>query len=172
LNCSESQSKQLELLTQILDFVKQTSGLRRRASQEGLLEIWQVSDGKFIAIRPEDLDEVLFRSDTDGRDFIQVNFRKGTKILLTNTLIGFKPAPLIGLDTSKLPKVVTTPDIMSIFEAIQETMHASETTDEEVIVLKKVFEAVIAGGELVGFDLATEKVWLTRLPAQFLKVTA
>lgn len=170
---TEMQARQLQCLTQILEFIAKSSGLKRKSSpSEGSLQICQSIDGKSLTIAPEALEDVLFRTDVDGRDFIQVNFTSGTKILLTDSLIGFKPANLPGLDVSKLPKVVTTPDIISVFDAIQEALHSGDQKDEEVLVLRKVFDAVVAGGEAIGFDLSKEKSWIARVPTQIFKANA
>ena len=136
-------------------------------------EIVQKIDGKRIVIRASELDDVLFRTDTDSQDFIQINFSSGLKILMTESLIGFKPATLSGLDMSKLPKVVTTPDILSVFEAIQEALYFSEKNpQDELQMLKKVFDAVVTGGEAIGFDLAYERSWIGRIPTNTLKASA
>lgn len=167
------QARQLQCLSQILEFIAQSTGLKRKPSQvEGSLEVYQALDGKSLVIAPEALEDVLFRTDVDGRDFIQVNFTSGTKILLTDSLIGFKPANLQGLDLTKLPKVVTTPDIVSVFDAIQEALHSGEQKVDEIIVLRKVFDAVVAGGEAIGFDLTKEKSWIARVPTQIFKANA
>ena len=34
--------------------------------------------------------------------------------------MGFKPVEIVGLDMSRIPKVVTTPDLVSVFEAIED----------------------------------------------------
>jgi hypothetical protein len=171
---TETQARQLQCLTQILEFIAHSSGLKRKPSKaEGSLLIYQSIDGKSLTIAPEQLEDVLNRTDVDGRDFIQVNFTSGTKILLTDSLIGFKPANLQGLDVTKLPKVVTTPDIISVFDAIQEALHTGEQQkDEEVLVLRKVFDAVVAGGEAIGFDLSKEKSLIARVPTQIFKANA
>lgn len=170
---TETQARQLQCLTQILEFIAQSSGLKRKSSShEGTLEVAQKIDGKFLSIAPEDLEDVLFRTDVDGKEFIQVNFCSGNKILLTDTLIGFKPAHLSGLDLTRLPKVVTTPDIVSVFDAIQEALHSGDQRAEEIVVLRKVFDAVVAGGEAIGFDLSKEKAWISRVPAQIFKANA
>lgn len=143
----------------------QASGLCGVKTAEGVLYIEQAGDQKRVLVRLEDLEEVLFRSDTEGRDFIQVNFCSGKKILVTDKLIGFKPVALVGLDLAKLPRVVTTPDVLSVFEAIQDALHASEAQPGEVAALKRVFESVVAGAEAVGFDLSVEKSWVRRIPS-------
>jgi hypothetical protein len=172
LKATEGQSKQIECLTQILEFVSRSSGLKRQPSSTGELTVAQKLDGKSIMIAPENLEDVLVRADVDGRDFIQVNFVGGHKILMTDKLIGFKPAQLSNLDLARLPKVVTTPDISSVFEAIQEALHAGDDRSEDVLVLRRVFEAVVAGGEAIGFDLSTEKGWIARVPTQPFKANA
>ena len=164
--------KQLELLTEILAFIQTSRGLRCVTLPEGRTRVTQALDGKHFDFATTDLESVLARTDTEGHDFIQINFAQSKKVLMTATLIGFKPVPLKGLDLTKLPRVVTTPDIESVFEAVQDALHAADTDSREVSVLKKVFEAVVAGGESVGFDLATERAWIARIPAQFTKTAA
>jgi hypothetical protein len=127
------------------------------------LEILQCADGKAIAFPISDLDEVIPRIDSDGHVFLQVNFHNGKKILLTQNLIGFKPAPSRGLDLTKLPKVVTTPDLLSVVEAIEDSISALPTQPEELDVLKKVFDSVLRGAEAVGFDTTSERVWMQSL---------
>jgi hypothetical protein len=172
LNSAPNPEKQLELLNEILTFVQTTRGLRSSTGNEGRTRITQALDGKFFDFAAADLESVLARTDTEGQEFIQINFCSSKKVLMTTTLVGFKPVPLKGLDLAKLPRVVTTPDIESVFEAVQDALHATETDSREVAVLKKVFEAVVAGGESVGFDLSTERAWISRIPAQFTKTAA
>ncbi len=164
--------KQLELLSEILSFVKTSRGLRSHTLADGRTRITQSLDGKHFDFATSDLESVLNRTDTEGHDFIQINFASSKKVLMTATLIGFKPVPLKGLDLTKLPRVVTTPDIESVFEAVQDALHATDTDSREVAVLKKVFEAVVAGGESVGFDLSNERSLIARIPAQFTKTAA
>lgn len=172
LDCSHSQGKQNELLAQIRLFVARTSGLRECGFAQGSASFLQTLDGHSLCVRAADLDDILFRTDTDGQDFIQVNFREGKKILITDSLIGFKPAVLAGLDMAKLPRVVTTPDILSVFEALQEALYVADPKENDLTVLRKVFDAVVSGGEAVGFNLVRERSWLGRIPSRFLKVTA
>lgn len=123
--------------------------------------ILQKQDRKLITIQKESVQEVILRDDTDDKPFIQVNFTNGTKVLLTEELIGFKPYPIPGLDLDKLPKVVTTSDLVSVFEAAEEALSAGRL--EEVEVLRNVFHAILMGGECIGFDLTSEKGWFIRL---------
>jgi hypothetical protein len=156
----------------IVSYINQSSGLRTNSNDALLLEIFQQADGKKIWVSVKDVEDVIPRCDGDGRDFLQVNFHSGTKILITDDLIGFKPSERQGLDMEKLPKVVTTPDLVSVFEAIQEALHAEDTRPEELDILRKVFESVVKGGEAVGFDLSKERLWYTRLPTISRKATA
>lgn len=151
-------------LTQIREFVSKSSGLRSRSLEsEPTMQISQNADGKAIVFAASDLEEVIQRIDSDGQMFLQVNFASGKKILLTQNLIGFKPAPSRGLDLSKLPKVVTTPDLLSVVEAIEDSLTAQPAQDEELDVLKKVFDSVLRGAEAVGFDTTSERIWLQSL---------
>jgi hypothetical protein len=147
---------------QIREFVDKSSGLASRL-EDVILEIFQRADGKTMAFDVSDLDEVISRVDADGKNFLQVNFLDGKKILLTDNLIGFKPLPSIGLDMSKLPKVVTTPDLISVVDAIEDSMLTGTGAAEETDILKKVFDSVLRGAEAVGFDLTPERIWLHNL---------
>lgn len=147
---------------QIREFVDKSSGLASRLD-DVILEIFQRADGKTMAFDVSELDEVIARVDADGKNFLQVNFLSGKKILLTDNLIGFKPLPSIGLDMSKLPKVVTTPDLISVVDAIEDSMLTGTGSAEETDILKKVFDSVLRGAEAVGFDLTPERIWLHNL---------
>lgn len=150
-------------LALIVDFVSTAQGLALNFCETNCIEVLQNIDGKAIKIREDDLDHVFKRRDASGQTFIQVNFTNGEKVLLTETLVGFKPQERFGLDMSRLPKVVTTSDIVSVFEAIQEALQDEVFNHEEIDTLKKVFESVVGGGEKIGFDLRTERNWLARL---------
>lgn len=147
----------------IKDFISKSSGLRSRESDNEEIQIFQCADGKTIAIQVADLEEVIPRVDSDGHVFLQVNFVTGKKILLTQNLVGFKPAPARGLDLSKLPKVVTTPDLLSVVEALEDSLSATPTQPDEIEVLRKVFDSVLRGAEAVGFDTTSERVWMQSL---------
>ena len=155
-------SDQSERLKSICEFLSTATGLRHEILEEEKVTISQKTDSKTISVDMSLVTDVLSRKDTDGNDFIQINFNNSRKILLTTTLIGFKPAPIQGLDMQKLPKVVTTPDLNSVFEAIEEAM-SYRVSNEEVETLKKVYDSILAGGELVGFDLLQERQWIWSL---------
>lgn len=157
------ENEKQEQIGQILEFVAKSSGLRSRTPDTEHLQISQNADGKMLNIAAADLEEVIHRVDSDGQVFLQVNFSNGKKILLTQNLIGFKPAPSRGLDLAKLPKVVTTPDLLSVVEAIEDSMSSTPTQPEELDVLKKVFDSVLRGAEAVGFDTTPERIWLQGL---------
>ena len=148
---------------EILDYVKDAEGLVSSGSTPVELKIFQKADGKSLAFEIGNIEEVIPRLDSEGNPFLQVNFLSGIKILLTDTLVGFKPAVSPGLDMGKLPSVVTTPDLISVVEAIEETMSADQSEPEEIEILRRVFGSVLEGGEAVGFDLTSERIWLTRL---------
>lgn len=152
-----------EQVLQIKDFVSKSAGLRSRAVDTGQLQIHQNTDGKCIAIAVDDLEEVISRIDSDGHVFLQINFHSGKKILLTENLIGFKPVPSRGLDLGKLPKVVTTPDLLSVVEAIEDSITSAPNQVDELEVLKRVFDSVLRGAEAVGFDITPERLWLQGL---------
>jgi hypothetical protein len=163
LSQSPAPNSKNEQLLQIKDFVAKSAGLRSRSQDELKLQISQSTDGKAIMLSVTDLEEVIPRIDSDGQVFLQVNFLSGKKILLTENLIGFKPAPSRGLDLGKLPKVVTTPDLLSVVEAIEDTITSEPQQGDELEVLKRVFDSVLRGAEAVGFDITPERVWLQGL---------
>ena len=157
------QSAEAKMLRQITDFVDLAKGLDFCLSQTSEIRVRQKIDLKELAFSLDSVEEVLSRVDQEDLEFLQVNFRDDKKLLLTQSLIGFKPIPLIGLDMERLPKVVTTPDLISVVEAIEETMNSKDSHPIEVEVLKDVFSSVLEGGEAVGFDLTKERAWLNRL---------
>lgn len=159
-------------LDHILNFVDASKGLRAKINESGWVQIFQELDKKVFSFSSQEVSEVLHRADSEGKPFIQVNFQNGSKVLLTETLVGFKPLETLGLDMSRIPKVVTTPDLVSVFEAIEESMGADNGVDHEVEILKKVYTAIISGGEKVGFDLSAERSILNRLLASKFKASA
>ena len=163
----ESTNENENLIDEIVSFIERTDGLsinfEERAEERAVIS--QDVDGKTLIFDASAVDEVLHRTDADGRAFIQVNFMTGLKVLLTNTLVGFKPAVTTGLDMDRLPKVVTTPDLVSVSDAIGEALSSEFDQRQEVEILKKVYESVMRGGQLVGFELTDEKDWLDRLMA-------
>lgn len=155
----------------ILNFVDASKGLDGRVSETGKVQIQQNVDGKVFSFYAYEVSEVLHRTDSEGKGFLQLNFKNNLKVLLTETLVGFKPVETFGLDMSRIPKVVTTPDLLSVFEAIEESL-GSENIEHEVEILKKVYLAILMGGERVGFDLSFERKWLNRLLASQVRASA
>lgn len=156
----------------ISDYVAKCSGLKSWCL-ENKIQITQKNDGKSLSFTNNEVDEVISRIDSDGQPFLQVNFASGKKILLTDNFIGFKPAHCAGLDMDRLPKVVTTPDLISVVEAIEESLATtSNTPGEEVEVLRRVFDSVLRGAESVGFDLTSERLWLQRIIKSQFKASA
>lgn len=156
---------------QIVEYVTASSGLLFKNSNE-LIVVSQKVDSKKISINKLELSEILQRHDSEGKPFIQVNFIDGAKILLTDNLIGFKPKEVPGLDMTKIPKVVTTPDLFSVLDAIEDSLSSEVVTDHEVDILKKVFSSILVGAESVGFDLSFEKNLLNSLSTCRIKATA
>lgn len=132
---------------------------------EKVLELTQKEDLKKIVVDFEQIEKVLIRQDVDDAKFLQVNFGNGTKILITKTLVGFKPNQLIGFDLTKIPRVVTTIDLVSVSKAIEDLFDSEETyeTKTEIEILKKVYQSILYGAEGVGFKMQAEKTWLTSI---------
>lgn len=161
-----------KLFKEIQGFIGSSEGLKIvDSSLSDYIIIEQKVDGHQLKFNRFDLEEILKRNDESGQAFLQVNFTSGKKVLLTDNLVGFRPLGLYGLDMEKLPKVVTTPDIQSVFEAIQESLQTNDGPDE-LEVLRKVFDSVICGGEAVGFDLTEERQLYARIPTQIISGAA
>lgn len=161
------------VVVEIKKFIEATNGLSIVESVlSDYITIEQKLDQKRITLNTFDFEEVLFRTDEANKPFLQVNFSSGKKILMTETLIGFRPMGLFGLDMEKLPKVVTTPDIQSVFDAIQESLQSNEDEQDELDVLRKVYDAVVCGGESVGFDLKDERKLLACIPTRVTQASA
>ncbi len=161
------------LLEKIFNYVDATESLKFVESElADYFIIEQKVDSRRITVNKFDVEDVLTRTDEDGQEFLQVNFVSGKKILLTKKLVGFRPLTMFGLDMDKLPKVVTTPDIMNIFDAIQESLCHEDNSDEELEVLRKVYDSVVCGGESVGFNLEQERALFSRIPTQIMKTSA
>lgn len=162
LSHSNEDSRRDHML-EIEEFIQKSSGLQYSRMSELLLKVFQRTDGKELSFNINELEDVIHRVDSDGQKFLQVNFHSGKKILITQNLIGFKPAAAVGLDMGRLPRVVTTPDLLSVVDAIEETLELEDSVPEELEVLKRVFDSVLRGGEDVGFDLTAERLWLNNL---------
>lgn len=162
----------LPAVDHILNYVDSSKGLRARVTDNGKVSIAQDIDGKSMSFFASDVSEVLHRSDSDGKPFVQVNFKSGSKVLLTETLVGFKPFETMGLDMNRIPKVVTTPDLKSVLEAVEESLGSDSSQDHETEVLKKVFQAILLGAERVGIELPEERAWFNRLAASRLRAAA
>ena len=161
----------------IVSYIERSQGLQlspqnNKSQPQSLMSIFQRADGKTIRFSCQAIEEVLERQDSEGQDFLQVNFIDGKKILITDRLVGFKPAETAGLDLKKLPKVVTTPDLISVVEAIEESLNIKGSTPDEIDVLRRVFDAVLNGAEAVGFELQNEKTWLNMITNMKQKASA
>lgn len=159
-----------ENIESIIEFVDNSQGLSGNI-KNGEFLILQKTDGKTFSFSPSLVTDVLFRQDAEAHPFLQLNFRNANKVLITDSLVGFKPHQTLGLDMSKLPKVVTTPDLKSVYEAIDEVL-GSENIDHELEILKKVYLAILIGGEKVGFNLQNERRWLNRLLGSRVRASA
>ena len=173
LNNSDMSGTAEKFLEQIFKYVDGSTNLCFKESDlSDYFVIEQKVDKRKITVNKFDVEEVLCRIDEEGQEFLQVNFVSGKKILLTEKLVGFRPLTMFGLDMDKLPKVVTTPDIMNIFDAIQESLCHEDNSTEELEVLRKVYDSVVCGGESVGFNLEQERALFARIPTQILKTSA
>ncbi len=175
-NSNREIQTQNDFAARISEFVQQSSGLKivtkDSATEASVLHIFQKVDSREFPVAVSRIQEVLNRKDSENKAFLQINFEESKKILVTDNLIGFKPANLPSLDLSKLPRVVTTPDIQSVVFAIEDTLSNETTLYEEFDVLRRVFESVLQGAEDVGFQMNPERAWLKRLMSPRLNASA
>ncbi len=141
-------------------FLNNKPGLKLSFLGDDTLKLTQGVDGKSLEIKRYGIEEILEREDSTGKPFLQLNFFSGSKILLTESLVGFKPAMFEGIDSKRVPNVVTTPDLLSIIEAFSEF---NQEEVAEIRALRRMYFAILHGAEAVGFDLTNEKLWLTKL---------
>ena len=153
---------QEKLVEKIVHFINNSSGLTLDRYDELSINIRQLSDGKSLSLHINNLKDVILRKDSQKRNFIQIDFVNGLKILLTQLLIGFKPYPVHGLDMREVPKVVTTPDLYKVFQAIEETL-SLDGDEMEVHFLIHIFRSILKGGEIIGFDLKNERFYFHHL---------
>lgn len=132
---------------------------------ESILELTQKEDFKNIAIVFDQIEKVIVRQDIDASKFLQINFFHGVKILITKTLVGFKPNQLVGFDLTRIPRVVTTIDLISVSNAIEDLFENEETLESkaEIEILKKVYQSILYGAEGVGFKMQAEKKWISAI---------
>ena len=127
------------------------------------ITLYQNYDRKTLSFEVESVQKVLERKDYNGKSFLQLNFKDGKKILLTQEFVGFAPAVGVGIDIYKLPRVVTTADVLSVIEAIESSIYGTEQYQESLLEAKMFFESIAAGAESVGFDLTGERLWVEKL---------
>lgn len=144
----------------IINFIE-TAQFKNYVFDESHIILVQSEDQKRIKFNFNDIEKVLERVDYDGSLFLQINFYNKTKILITKALVGFKPLEIVGFDSTKIPKVVTTVDLSSVKKAIEDLYEVEESyqTATEIDVLKKVYQSIMLGAEGVGFEIKAEKHW-------------
>ncbi len=148
----------------LVDFVSQCQGLSFLESGSGELTICQRVDGKHFTLQTKNIEKVLYRFDIQNQPFLQVNFIDNKKILLTNELIGFKPVVCEGLEMTRLPKVVTTPDLLSFIEVLESSVYENALgMESEISDVRLYFNSVLKGAENIGFNLTCERIWIERL---------
>ncbi len=150
-------------VSQVKSFVASTSGLQMETIEEGSLCVCQKVDGKGLVFRERDIAAIMSRKDDLERPFIQVNFQSGKKVLLTDQLIGFKPIAVDGLGLETMPSVVASPDLVSLFEAMEECLQSNSDNVPAFMELRHAFMSIVEGGEAVGIDFDKEKFWLKHL---------
>ena len=151
-------------MNEILNFLDKKSQFKFTFTT-GIIDLKQAEDNKKIEIKSDDVEKVLSRQDLDGSQFLQINFKTGAKILITNSLIGFKPYEMTSFDSSRIPRVVTTVDLVSVSKAIEHLFDSDDAPNSkaEVEILKKVYQSIMFGAENVGFKMNEEKKWFSSI---------
>ena len=158
------QKESMKSLQIIDDFLKESGGLLFTESEDKTVcEIHQNHDKKLISFKKDQIKNILKRKDLNDESFLQVDFLNGPKILLTQSLVGFSPAQCAGLDMKRLPKVVTTLDLLNVIEAIESSVYGQDRYEEKLEDVKLFFESIAVGAETIGFSLAGERLWVEKL---------
>lgn len=149
---------------EVVNFLDSVDSFDYEIQTNEVFHLKQKEDQKVLTLNFLSIEKILKRQDIDGSEFLQLNFKSGSKILITRTLIGFKPENVFGFDHTKVPRVVTTVDLKSVATAIEELFDMDEhhNTQIELDVLKKVYHSILLGAESVGFKLTAEKNWISR----------
>ena len=160
----ERQMESMKSLQIIDNFLKESEGLLfTEGADKAVCEIHQIHDKKLISFKKDQIKNILRRKDLNDESFLQVDFLNGPKILLTQSLVGFSPAQCAGLDMKRLPKVVTTLDLLNVIEAIESSVYGQDRYEEKLEDVKLFFESIAVGAETIGFSLAGERLWVEKL---------
>ena len=149
--------------TIIATFLSEANKLSILNDKDDRITLLQSHDKKTISFYFADIEKILERKDHKGQNFLQLNFKSGKKALLTHEFVGFPPAVGVGINVYKLPKVVTTADLLSVIEAIESSVYGSDQYQESLYEAKMFFESIAAGAESIGFDLTGERLWVEKL---------
>lgn len=149
------------IIEDFLSYTKKLSLIRRDENKK--ITLLQTHDKKTLSFYESDIEKVLKRKDNNGETFLQVNFKNGKKILLTNEFVGFSPAACSEIDIKKLPRVVTTVDLLSVIEALESSLYGTDHYQENLHEVKLFFEAIAKGAESIGFSLIGERLWVEKL---------
>ena len=147
---------------ELLYFIRKKSSLKVKVEDKSdeniVMSMVQRADEHELKINSKDISDVLTRVDSQNKDFMQVNFKNKSPILITEQFIGFNP---LGNKIEGLPEVVTTIDLKEVYKVTFELLHFSKSEDqilpEEIQRLKEMFFAIVAGGVEAGFHLQKEK---------------
>jgi hypothetical protein len=158
-------------LDEIIHFTGRSTGLKATVNNYKLT-LLQLIDKKELIINMADMSEVINRKDLESSPFLQLNFFDGKKLLLTDQLIGFKPYQVSNLEMAKIPKVVTTPDLLNVIDALEDTIESRISKQSEADMLKRVYVSILKGAENTGFDTTAEKELYHNLVVRKLKGTS
>lgn len=168
---NRSKTAETSMTDEILAYISMSSGLSAILAGE-IVTVTQEIDGKMYKFNMHQIGEVIHRKDIDNHSFIQINFKENIRVLFTDSLVGFKPINVPGLDMGRLPKVVTTPDLKVVFNAIEEALGNDNIVEQELEILKKLYLSILMGAEKSGFVLEKERFWHRRLLASKAKALA
>ena len=149
------------IIEDFLSYTKKLSLIKKDEDEK--ITLLQKHDKKTLSFYESDIAKVLKRKDNNGEAFLQVNFKNGKKILLTNKFVGFSPAACSKIDLKKLPRVVTTVDLLSVIEALESSLYGTDHYQENLYEVKLFFEAIAKGAESIGFSLIGERLWVEKL---------
>lgn len=149
-------------LQQLEEYIESQPALEFKKFSSGLWQITQKIDKKSMTFDPTTIKELMIRIDPEeNKPFFQINLKDKRKFLITSHFVGFKPLVSDPHVASHLPQVVTTVDLLTISEAIEELLTSeSHQILVELDILKKAYLAITLGAQEIGFDMSQERSWI------------
>lgn len=163
MNVERAKAQKQDYSQVISDYVRSAKGLDLHGLNGEKIDILQKEDTRVLSVVFENIKEVLFRYNEEYKNFLQINFKNGKKVLLTDRLIGFPPKSSLDAEGIKLPQVVSTLDMLSFFDMTEEYLQSESCSVSELVALKRVCDLILESAMDVGFDVSSDRTWFHQI---------